>query len=126
MRTARAPGAPSSDLYACIFKQVRRIPEGRVATYGQIAREVGRPRAARVVGYAMHRCPADVPWHRVINAQGRISLGSDTTAGLTQRRRLEAEGVIFIGGRADLERYGWQPASSLQARNDGQPPAARG
>ncbi|MGN8157324.1 MGMT family protein [Salinisphaera sp. RV14] len=90
-----------------IFAVVRRIPPGRVATYGQIARRVGRPRAARQIGYALHRCPPGLPWHRVINAQGRISLPADSTAALTQRRRLIEEGVIFVDGRIDLARYGW-------------------
>ncbi|KEZ78938.1 MGMT family protein [Salinisphaera hydrothermalis] len=90
-----------------IFAVVRRIPLGRVATYGQIARLVGRPRAARQIGYAMHRCPPGLPWHRVINAQGRISLPPDSTSALTQRRRLIEEGVVFIAGRVDLTRYGW-------------------
>ncbi|WP_423823987.1 MGMT family protein [Salinisphaera sp. SPP-AMP-43] len=91
-----------------IFAIVRRIPAGRVATYGQIARLVGRPKAARQIGYAMHRCPSGLPWHRVINAQGRISLPADSTSSLAQRRRLEDEGVVFIGGRIDLDRYGWR------------------
>lgn len=90
-----------------IFAEVRRIPAGRVATYGQIARLLGRPRAARQIGYALHRCPPALPWHRVINAQGRISLPADSTAALSQRRRLTEEGVTFVGGRIDLDRYGW-------------------
>ncbi|MBS61641.1 MGMT family protein [Salinisphaera sp.] len=95
------------DTYTAVFDVVRRIPCGRVCTYGEIARLIGRPRAARVVGYAMHRCPPGLPWHRVINAQGRISLPADSTAGLAQRRRLEEEGVALIGGRVDLDRFGW-------------------
>ncbi|AWN17394.1 MGMT family protein [Salinisphaera sp. LB1] len=98
---------PSPLSHGRIFAVVRRIPPGRVATYGQIARRVGRPRAARQIGYALHRCPPGLPWHRVINAQGRISLPADSTAALTQRRRLIEEGVIFVDGRIDLARYGW-------------------
>lgn len=94
--------------YEHIFAVVRRIPTGRVATYGQIARLVGRPRAARQIGYALHRCPSGLPWHRVLNARGRISLPADSTSALAQRRRLEAEGVVFIAGRVDLARYSWQ------------------
>ena len=93
--------------YADVFTAVRRIPRGRVATYGQIARHIGRPSAARSIGYALHRAPAGLPWHRVINAQGRISLPADSTSGLAQRRRLEDEGIVFIGGRVDLDRYRW-------------------
>jgi methylated-DNA-protein-cysteine methyltransferase-like protein len=55
----------------------------------------------------MHRCPSGLPWHRVINAQGRISLPAASTAALAQRRRLEEEGVVFIGGKVDLDRFGW-------------------
>lgn len=90
-----------------IFAVVRRIPPGCVATYGQIARLVGRPRAARQIGYALHRCPPGLPWHRVINAQGRISLPADSTSGLTQCRRLREEGVVLVGGCIDLTRHGW-------------------
>ncbi|MES1927609.1 methylated-DNA--protein-cysteine methyltransferase [Salinisphaera dokdonensis CL-ES53] len=93
--------------YAPVFAAVRRIPLGRVTTYGRIANLIGRQGAARFVGYAMHRCPPGLPWHRVINAQGRISLPADSTPGMTQRRLLEEEGIAFIGGRIDLARYGW-------------------
>ena len=99
------PKSPSG--YAPVHAAVRGIPPGRVSTYGRIAALIGRPRAARFVGYAMHRCPPGLPWHRVINAQGRISLPADSTAGIAQRRRLEAEGIVFIGARIDLDRYAW-------------------
>jgi len=99
--------AGADNAYAAVFDAVRRIPAGRVTTYGRIARLIGRPRAARQVGYAMHRCPSGLPWHRVINAQGRISLPAASTAALAQRRRLEEEGVVFIGGKVDLDRFGW-------------------
>jgi methylated-DNA-protein-cysteine methyltransferase-like protein len=99
------PDSPSG--YAPVHAAVRGIPPGRVSTYGRIAALIGRPRAARFVGYAMHRCPPGLPWHRVINAQGRISLPADSTAGIAQRRRLEAEGIVFIGARIDLDRYAW-------------------
>jgi len=98
---------PVSSSYDSIFAVVRRIPAGRVATYGQIAALAGRPGHARLAGYAMHRCPPGLPWHRVINARGEISLPADSTAAMTQRRRLEAEGVLFSGQRVDLTRYRW-------------------
>lgn len=98
-----------SDSYSRIFDTVSRIPRGRVATYGQVAREAGLGRRARLVGYALHRCPRDVPWHRVVNARGRISLPADSTSAMTQRRRLIEEGVVFLGPRLDLDRYGWMP-----------------
>jgi methylated-DNA-protein-cysteine methyltransferase-like protein len=93
-----------------IFAAVRKIPRGRVSTYGAIARVAGLPRQARLVGYALHRLGGStaVPWHRVINASGRISLGDANGAATTQRLRLIAEGVI-VGptGRISLSRYGW-------------------
>jgi methylated-DNA-protein-cysteine methyltransferase-like protein len=89
---------------------VRRIPRGRVATYGQVATLAGFPGAARQVGYAMHALPAHttVPWHRVLNARGVISLpGGD---GLSQRLRLEAEGIRFDArGRVKLAEVQWRP-----------------
>jgi methylated-DNA-protein-cysteine methyltransferase related protein len=91
---------------------VRRIPRGRVATYGQIAALAGLPGHARQVGYALAALPAGstVPWHRVVNAQGRISLRRDGPgAGVAQRQRLEREGVPFDGaGRVSLARFGWR------------------
>lgn len=95
-----------------VWAVVRRIPKGRVATYGQIARLAGLPGHARQVGYALHDLPrgSRVPWHRVINAQGRISARSDGSWGIDQRFRLLAEGVWFDArGRVDLEEYGWRP-----------------
>lgn len=100
--------------YNLIFDTVRCVPRGRVATYGQIAREAGLGRRARLVGYALHRCPRDIPWHRVINARGRISLPNGSTGAMTQRRRLIEEGVVFLGPRIDLDRYGWRPADDAQ------------
>jgi methylated-DNA-protein-cysteine methyltransferase related protein len=92
---------------------VRRIPRGRVSTYGAIARLAGLPRQARLVGYALHRLPAStaVPWHRVINAAGRIALSDARGGATTQRLRLIAEGIVVgPAGRVSLARYGWPPA----------------
>lgn len=92
---------------------IRAIPKGRVATYGQIATLAGYPGHARQVGYALHALPegSRVPWHRVINARGALSLGRGVPGGeLGQRFRLEAEGVEFRrDGRISLARFGWQP-----------------
>ena len=95
-----------------IFEVIARIPEGRVATYGQVAAVAGLPRHARLVGYALQRVPegVDVPWHRVVNAQGRISARAETgpEEGL-QRHLLLEEGVVFdSSGRIDLRRFGWR------------------
>jgi methylated-DNA-protein-cysteine methyltransferase-like protein len=79
-----------------------------VVTYGQIARALGMPHGARTVGWAMRACGSDVPWHRVVNAHGEISVRP--TAGFhEQRTRLRAEGIHFDrSGRIDLDRYGWK------------------
>jgi len=93
-----------------IHAVVRRIPRGRVATYGQVAALAGMGGAARQVGYALHALPAHstVPWHRVLNARGVISLPGGT--GLEQRMRLEAEGIGFDArGRVKLARVQWHP-----------------
>jgi methylated-DNA-protein-cysteine methyltransferase-like protein len=90
---------------------VRRVPAGRVATYGQLAALAGAPRAARAVGHAMRVCPAGVPWHRVVNGRGAISRRGDGSGALTQRLLLEAEGIRFARGRIDLLRYGWRAAT---------------
>lgn len=98
-----------------VWAVVRRIPRGRVASYGQVAKLVPLPPGvdpqtylaygARWVGSAMARCPADVPWQRVLNAKGEISLRAGAQE---QRRLLEAEGVRFDArGRVDLAQYGW-------------------
>ena len=99
--------------HAAVWDVARAIPRGRVASYGQIAKLVGLPEGvdpdtyrafgARWVGTAMSQCPPDVPWQRVLNAKGEISLKGDA-----QRRRLEAEGVEFDAKeRVDMKRFGW-------------------
>lgn len=92
-----------------VYVLVRCVPAGRVASYGQIARALGQPHAARTVGWAMQALPegSDVPWHRVVNAAGRISL-SDLRGAAEQRRLLESEGIVFNGhNQVDLDRFGW-------------------
>ncbi len=98
--------------YEKIYAMVQRIPEGKVATYGDIAALVGIPHGARQVGYALHALMPtnNVPWQRVINAQGGISLGRAYPGGeLQQRRLLEAEGVEFnANGKVNLKLFRWQ------------------
>jgi methylated-DNA-protein-cysteine methyltransferase-like protein len=132
------------ETYARIWAVVRKIPAGRVATYGQIAAEAGFPKQPRLGGYAMAKLPAELavlgetspdpgkpgpairgrargvaarparesatpcPWHRVINAQGRISFPKGSARYREQKRRLEAEGVVFLRGRVDLARVRWR------------------
>lgn len=93
-----------------IYAVVAKIPRGRVATYGWIAERAGLPRRARLVGQALSELPDGrrLPWHRVINAQGRISFPARSAQAAEQRRRLEAEGVYFLRGRVNLDRFGWR------------------
>lgn len=96
--------------YERIYGVVRRIPAGRVCSYGRVAALAGLPGHARQVGYALHALPEHtaVPWHRVVNARGAISLRRPG-GGEEQRYRLEMEGVVFdAGGRASLQRFGWE------------------
>lgn len=98
--------------YARIYAVIRRVPRGRVATYGQIAALTGLDGHARQVGYALHALPegSGVPWHRVINARGEISARSGSDSHELQRLLLEAEGIEFdLRGRIDLTRFGWRP-----------------
>lgn len=84
-----------------IWQVVAAIPRGRVATYGQVASLAGMPRRARLVGRVLGNLPdgSRLPWHRVVNASLRISQRADDRAALRQRRRLEREGVAFVGAR---------------------------
>ena len=104
--------------YERIYAVVRRIPRGRVATYGQVAALAGLGGQARLVGYAMHALPTgtSVPWQRVINARGTVSARRDGDS-LSQRLLLEREGVSFdAGGRTSLERFGWKVRGARPAR----------
>ncbi len=115
---------PDDGFLARVYALIARIPAGSVATYGQISALAGHPRRARHVGQALAHAPPGlhVPWHRVVNAQGRISprerRGDDPhrhrnqPVAHRQQRLLEAEGVIFRGGRIDLETYRWRPEES--------------
>lgn len=100
-----------SDAYRRIYAVIRRIPRGKVATYGQVAALAGLVNAARQVGYALHALGGGsaVPWHRVINSAGRISLPPEG-GGLEQRFRLLKEGVLVdAAGRIPLRRFQWRP-----------------
>lgn len=103
------------------YAVIRRIPRGRVATYGQVAALAGLPRRARMVGQALSSPPEglEAPWQRVVNAQGKISSRNDLGwAEGYQRHLLEEEGVVFsASGRIDLDRFGWDP--------DARPPKKR-
>jgi methylated-DNA-protein-cysteine methyltransferase related protein len=93
-----------------VFEIVRRVPAGRVMTYGQLAGFLGEGYTPRTVGFVMHNADDTVPWHRVINSQGACSTGRVLLPPDKQQRLLEAEGVEFNAkGRCDLARYRWTP-----------------
>ena len=97
-----------SRTYLKIYRAVRRIPRGRVSTYGDVADRAGLQDRARQVGYALHALPSGsgVPWHRVVNARGEISLRRGSDSHELQRLLLEAEGIRFDEqGRIDLTHY---------------------
>lgn len=91
-----------------IWRAVAEIPRGEVSTYGGVARRAGLGKCARLVGHALKVAPASLklPWHRVLNAQGRISLPPGSKAHRMQRRLLEEEGILFRNGKVDLAHSG--------------------
>lgn len=94
-----------------IWLTIMAIPAGRVSSYGEVARRAGLPGGARRVGRALRVLPAGsaVPWHRVLNSQGKSSLPEGSESWRAQRDQLEEEGVeISLKGRVDLKRFGWQ------------------
>jgi methylated-DNA-protein-cysteine methyltransferase-like protein len=110
-----------------IWRVVASIPPGRVESYGSVARRAGLPRRARLVGHALKVAPEELglPWHRVVNAAGRISFPEGSAAHLLQRRRLEAEGLQFRGAAVvgaahratgDLDALLWAPPGAPAAR----------
>ena len=113
-RAAPADGMPTGRELAGyqerVFEIVRRIPAGRVMTYGQLAGILGRGYTPRTVGFVMHNADDTVPWHRVINSQGACSTGRVVLPPDKQQRMLEAEGVGFDAkGRCDLAHHRWTP-----------------
>lgn len=94
---------------------IARVPRGRVCSYGGIARVAGLPGRARFVGTVLRNSPTKtkLPWFRILTASGKLAFPEGSEPYTLQRRRLEAEGVRFVGGRVDLERYGWPRDASL-------------
>ena len=95
-----------------VYALVRHIPSGKVLSYGRVAQLLGMPHGAREVGWAMGSLHDNsVPWHRVVNAQGRVSIKGSPEGAALQRARLEAEGIKFDDrGRLDMTRHLWDPA----------------
>lgn len=94
-----------------ILQTIALIPTGKVCTYGKIAEYAGAPRRARFVGTVLKQLPANskIPWHRVINSQGKISFPQGSPAFIKQQERLQAEGVAMLNGKVNLKKYLWQP-----------------
>lgn len=112
---AKRPPPPENNVnfstrYLMIWETVTKIPYGQVATYGQIARVAGLGRQPRMVGYALHMMPSgmDIPWFRVINAQGKISLPKEDGRYDLQKSLLQKEGIVFKGEKIDLRKYQWK------------------
>lgn len=108
-RTKGNPLGKTPRKYHLIWETVSQIPKGRITTYGEIATLAGLPGQARLIGYALHNLPANtkVPWHRVINAQGKISLSNLDGMHDVQWQLLKKEGVRFFKERTSFSKYGW-------------------
>ncbi len=98
-----------------VYHFVKRIPRGRVVTYGQLARALKLPGGARTAGRAMSACPSGrgIPWHRVVGAQGRILIREPHAS--LQRKLLESEGTKFAGWRVDLPGQQWKPGRRVKS-----------
>ena len=109
------------DWYKNVWKVVSEIPSGHVLTYGEVARLAGLPRAARRVSQALRRAPRDMelPWHRVINSQGKISIPEGSSAWKMQKNSLEDEGVVFVKGKVNLDQFGFRGAVDRLIWGDG-------
>ncbi len=103
--------ANSKQDYQRIWNTIAAIPSGRVASYGQIGELAGYARGARLVARALRYAPIEMnlPWHRVLNAQGKIAIPANSPSHKEQARRLASEDVPFISGRVDMSRFRWQP-----------------
>jgi len=115
-KSAKRPAAnpdkpPRQNAWDAVYELIRKIPAGRVATYGQIAELLGGRLSARAVGWALHVCPPDVPWHRVVNASGRCSTDrlGHIPAGLQLAMLKSEEAPVRRDGSVRLEMCRWQP-----------------
>ena len=110
-----------------IWQVISLIPHGKVASYGQVAALAGLPRRARLVGRVLSNLPATskLPWHRVVNAQGRIAFPSRSPDYRRQRSRLREEGIILKNGRIPLKTYQWRPGAG-SAESPSPTPAEKG
>jgi len=111
-RNAETENNTDANWYQNVWKVVSDIPPGHVLTYGEVARLSGNAGWARRVSQALRRAPRkmNLPWHRVINAQGKISFPEDSSGWVRQKEMLEDEGVVFLKGKINLERFGYRGA----------------
>ena len=117
---ARPFDPDAADYRERVYRIVRRIPVGRVMTYGQLAEILGEGYTARTIGFVMHAADENDPWHRVINSQGACSTGRVLLPSNKQQSMLEAEGIAFDArGRCDLARYRWTPEEVEQQQQRG-------
>jgi methylated-DNA-protein-cysteine methyltransferase-like protein len=112
IESSKSDSLTFDDWVRAVWQVVADIPRGHVLTYGEVARLAGMSRAARRVSQALRRAPGGMklPWHRVINAQGKISFPPDSNGYHKQKSLLEREGIVFLEGKIDLERYGYRGA----------------
>jgi methylated-DNA-protein-cysteine methyltransferase-like protein len=104
----------AATLMAQVFALVRACPTGRVTTYGWLAKAVGYPRGARMIGWIMNEATGDVPAQRVVNSKGELSGSWAFATPGVMRDTLASEGITFLeDGRVDLKRYGWDPSRDL-------------
>jgi methylated-DNA-protein-cysteine methyltransferase-like protein len=103
--------SPADARRTALYLTLAQVPEGRVVSYGQLAELAGLGRAARWVGRALSQLPegSSLPWHRVLGADGRLSLPVGSASGDEQRARLRAEGLTITNNRVDIRRHGWRP-----------------
>ena len=115
--TTRERDPDGRTFHEAVWDMVRRVPPGHATSYGAVAAWMGAPRAARGVGYALSALPSenDVPWWRVVNRNGEISIKGAPGLPALQRTLLESEGIRFDDrGRIDFERYGWRGPHALE------------
>ncbi len=105
------PSSEEPSMETRVYMVLASIPPGTVVTYGQVAALAGLPRAARMVGRILGNLPkgTELPWHRVINAAGKISLPEDSPSFKLQKARLQEEGVVLNNNRVSLKKFNWQP-----------------
>lgn len=113
-----------TDFSKKVISWIKKIPRGKVASYGQIAKLAGKPQGARGVGWILHSCTEvhGLPWHRVLNSKGKISFRPSTSQFVRQKSLLQAEGVLFVErGQVDIDRHRWNKEASRPRTSRGAP-----